>query len=147
MARDRRLTLSSDVAESHPPVWADPRLVSRILHNLVGNSIKFTPEGGVIRVSALADSPSALRVAVSDDGPGIPAELRERLFQKFSTGDVKGRGTGLGLAFCRLAVEAHGGRIWVDTEPGRGSTFNFTLPRTDENHKDTKDTKNDGVPL
>jgi signal transduction histidine kinase len=109
-------------------VWADPRLVSRILHNLVGNSIKFTREGGAVRVSALSDSPSALRVAVSDDGPGIPPELRERLFQKFTTGDVKGRGTGLGLAFCRLAVEAHGGRIWVDTPPGGGTTFSFTLP-------------------
>jgi len=102
--------------------------VSRILHNLVGNSIKFAPEGGAIRISALSDSPSMLRVTVSDDGPGIPSELRDRLFQKFTTGDVSGRGTGLGLAFCRLAVEAHGGRIWVDTEPGRGSTFSFTLP-------------------
>jgi PAS domain S-box-containing protein len=128
LARDRGLTLSSDVADSHPDVWADPRLVSRILHNLVGNSIKFTREGGAIRVSALSDSPSALRVAVSDDGPGIPPELRDRLFQKFTTGDVKGRGTGLGLAFCRLAVEAHGGRIWVDTPPGGGTTFSFTLP-------------------
>jgi len=128
LARDRRLTLQSEVAETHPPVWADPRLLSRILHNLVGNSIKFTPEGGAIRVSALAESPSMLRVAVSDDGLGIPPELRERLFQKFTTGDVKGRGTGLGLAFCRLAVEAHGGRIWVDSDLGRGSTFSFTLP-------------------
>jgi PAS domain S-box-containing protein len=128
LARDRRLLLLSDVPAAHPPVWADSRLVSRILQNLVGNSIKFAAEGGSIRVSALPDSASMLRVAVSDDGPGISTELRERLFQKFATGDVKGRGTGLGLAFCRLAVEAHGGRIWVDSQPGQGSTFSFTLP-------------------
>jgi PAS domain S-box-containing protein len=128
LARDRSLTLCSDVAASHPAVWADPRLVSRILHNLVGNSIKFAAEGGAIRVSATSDSPSMLRVAVSDEGPGISPDLKERLFQKFATGDVMGRGTGLGLAFCRLAVEAHGGRIWVESGPGRGSTFAFTLP-------------------
>jgi signal transduction histidine kinase len=128
LARDRSLTLCSDLAETHPAVWADPRLVSRILHNLVGNSIKFAAEGGAIRVSVLSESPSMMRVVVSDDGPGIGAELKERLFQKFATGDVMGRGTGLGLAFCRLAVEAHGGRIWVESQPGRGSTFAFTLP-------------------
>ena len=69
-----------------------------------------------------------LCVSVADTGHGIAPELRGGLFQKFVVGEHRERGSGLGLAFCKLAVEAHGGRIWVDSEPGKGSTFRFTLP-------------------
>lgn len=110
--------------------WADSGLISRVLQNLVGNAIKFTPSGGLVRVAASAeldDHPSLL-ISVSDTGPGIPAEFQEQIFQKFFTGWQGAKGSGLGLAFCRLAVEAHGGRIWVESQPGQGATFTFTLP-------------------
>jgi PAS domain S-box-containing protein len=110
--------------------WADAGLISRVLQNLVGNAIKFTPSGGLVRVAASAElnEHSSLLISVSDTGPGIPAEFHERIFQKFFTGWQGMKGSGLGLAFCRLAVEAHGGRIWVESRPGQGATFRFTLP-------------------
>ncbi len=121
--------LQVEVGEALPRVDVDPGLVGRVFQNLVGNAVKFTPEGGSVRVVAAPDGAAGVvKVAVSDDGPGIPPELQERLFQEFVTGSVSGHGNGLGLAFCRLAVEAHGGRIWVESQPERGSTFWFTLP-------------------
>ena len=126
LARDASRTLANLVPEDLPAAWADPALVSRVLQNLVSNGLKFTPPGGGVRVRAAADG-NVLRVSVSDDGPGVPPEMEGRLFEKFSTGRHKGRGSGLGLAFCRLAVEAHGGRIWAESGPG-GATFSFTLP-------------------
>ena len=71
---------------------------------------------------------SVLLVSVSDNGPGIPDEIRSRLFQRFVTGRQQGRGSGLGLAFCKVAVEAHGEHIWVESAPGQGTTFTFSLP-------------------
>jgi signal transduction histidine kinase len=110
--------------------WADTGLISRVLQNLVGNAIKFTLPGGLVRVAASAgvNDRESLLIAVSDTGPGIPVEFQEQIFQKFFTGWQRQSGTGLGLAFCRLAVEAHGGRIWVESQPGQGATFAFTLP-------------------
>jgi signal transduction histidine kinase len=102
-------------------------LVRRVVENLVGNAIKFTPAGGTVRVGVVADG-GLVRVSVTDDGPGIEPELASRLFEKFVTGRRPGRGSGLGLAFSRLAVEAHGGTIQVDATSGRGATFHFTLP-------------------
>jgi signal transduction histidine kinase len=113
-----------------PPAWADTGLIARVLQNLVGNAIKFTPPNGVIRVSARTEEKqrgSVILVAVRDTGPGIPPEIAGRLFQKFVTGRQTGRGSGLGLAFCKLTVEAHGGRIWVESTPGNGATFTFSL--------------------
>ena len=116
------------------PVMAivDRDVVSRVLQNLLGNALKFTPATGAITVEVEAND-DMVRVAVSDTGPGIPREYRERVFEKFGQVDAVSRGqrfsTGLGLTFCRLAVEAHGGHIGVDSEVGRGSTFWFVLPR------------------
>jgi signal transduction histidine kinase len=116
------------------PVMAvlDRDVVSRILQNLLGNALKFTPAAGVITLAVEAND-DMVRVAVSDTGPGIPREYRERVFEKFGQVEAASRGqkfsTGLGLTFCRLAVEAHGGRIGVESEVGRGSTFWFVLPR------------------
>jgi signal transduction histidine kinase len=116
------------------PVMAlvDRDVVARILQNLLGNALKFTPATGVITVSVEAND-DMVRVAVSDTGPGIPREYRERVFEKFGQVEAASGGqkfsTGLGLTFCRLAVEAHHGRIGVDSEIGRGSTFWFVLPR------------------
>lgn len=113
-----------------PPAHADVTLVSRVLENLIGNAIKYTPAHGVIQVGARRDSndPAKLRVDVSDNGPGIAPELMPRLFGKFIAGIDKERGHGLGLAFCKLAIEAHGERIAVESTAGKGTLFWFTLP-------------------
>ena len=102
----------------------------QVFTNLLNNAIKFTPVGGHITLEAQvdADGVKQLIVSVKDDGPGITPDLQARLFQKFVSGRVRGRGSGLGLAFCRLVVEAHGGRIWVESAPGGGAIFRFTLP-------------------
>jgi len=110
--------------------WADPDLIARVLQNLVGNAIKFTPAGGRVSVTARREeqAPYArLVVQVSDSGPGIPPDIQSRLFQKFVSGRQPERGSGLGLAFCKLALEAHGERIWVESTPGQGATFSFSL--------------------
>ena len=78
--------------------------------------------------AAVEPGGARVQVTVSDSGPGLPPEVRSNLFQKFVTGHHRERGSGLGLAYCRLAIEAHGGRIWASSEPGRGAVFNFTLP-------------------
>jgi signal transduction histidine kinase len=129
LTRDRRVAF--DPPESPVTACCDADVTGRIVANLVGNALKFTPKSGEIRITAASDG-REVRVAVSDTGPGIPPEYRERIFEKF--GQVEGRqegrkhSTGLGLTFCKLAVEAHGGTIGVDSEVGRGSTFWFRLP-------------------
>jgi signal transduction histidine kinase/CRP-like cAMP-binding protein len=142
-----------------PPFPMDAARVKQILLNLVGNAIKFTPEGGSVRVTArrvdsstrqVVDSSRPIdqwtarpigsdgeyvEIAVADTGPGIPPEDHERIFLEFQQAQTardpgKPEGTGLGLALAKKFVELHGGRIWVTSEVGRGSTFNFTLPVT-----------------
>ena len=113
------------------PVTAlgDVDILRRIVNNLLGNALKFTPQDGEIAVSITRET-AAARVAVTDNGPGITAEDHQKIFEKFGqaqAGKEKG-GSGLGLTFCKLAVEAHGGRIGVLSEVGQGSTFWFTLP-------------------
>ncbi len=129
LAEDRRITI--DATDAPPPFAFDPDLIARVVANLVGNAVKFTPRGGEIRI-ALRREGQAARACVSDDGPGIAVEDQKKIFEKFGQaelrGQMRGHSTGLGLAFCRLAVEAHRGRIWVDSEVGRGSTFCFELP-------------------
>ena len=134
LARDKRLELENCVRPDLPLVSGDVELLRRVLQNLVGNAIKFTPAGGHIAIEAHIDStsPQYLVVSVTDDGVGILPELQARLFQKFVSGRVRGRGSGLGLAFCRLVVEAHGGRIWVESTPGSGAAFHFTLPLAED---------------
>ncbi len=109
----------------------DRDLIGRVIIKLIGNAVKFTPENGDIRVSVSRQA-GDVRISVSDTGPGILAEYREKIFEKFwhaqSPKLSKKISTGLGLTFCKLAVEAHGGAIGVDSEPGEGSTFWFTLP-------------------
>jgi signal transduction histidine kinase len=108
-------------------------MLRRIVVNLVGNSVKFAPEESTIVVSAkVAEEGDQLVVSVQDEGPGIAVEHQARIFEKFVQVG-KGRSAekvsvGLGLAFCKLAVEAQGGRIWVESEPGHGACFSFSLP-------------------
>jgi PAS domain S-box-containing protein len=134
LAGQKDLQLVNAAPAALPRAWVDPRLIGRVLQNLINNAIKFTPAGGAIRVEAAVEGaePPMLRVSVQDSGPGIPAEIQSRLFQKFARGQQPGHGSGLGLAFCRLVVEAHGGRIWAESEPGQGSTFSFTVSMFDE---------------
>lgn len=127
-AESKSLFLSGDAAEDLPQVHGDPEILRRVLGNLVSNALHHTPEGGGVKVSAAARG-SDVVFAVSDNGQGIPAADRERIFEKFTQGSrPSAKGSGLGLAFCRMAAEMHGGKIWVESEEGRGSTFFFTLP-------------------
>lgn len=112
-------------------IACDAELVRRVIINLIGNAKKFTPEHGSIRIN-VAKTSDSVRISVADTGLGIPKEHHERIFQKFvqveSTGQIQRRSTGLGLTFCKLAVEAHGGTIGVESQVGVGSTFTFSLP-------------------
>jgi signal transduction histidine kinase len=128
LAADKRQRLELEVPADLPAVEWDPDRMAQVFSNLVGNAIKFSPQGGLIRVRG-ERHPSGLRFAVSDDGPGIPPELLERLFDRYwqTPGSGK-RGHGLGLFIVKGLVEAHGGRVWVETQLGRGSTFYFTAP-------------------
>lgn len=132
LAVQRKITLSSPngaSADTIPVVHADAELIERVLQNLVGNAIKFTPRGGDINVKTTHNAESNLvHVHVRDTGPGIPADVQEQLFEKFATGLQEEKGAGLGLAFCRMAVEAHGGKIWAENNRDVGASFHFTLP-------------------
>ncbi len=129
LAQQENIQLINEIPEDLPVIRADQELISRTLQNLVGNAIKFTPSGGWVKVEVATKSeePDKVYLSVADNGPGIAPELKERLFDKFVTGDDQNRGSGLGLAFCRMVVQSHGEEIWVDTVPGQGSTFTFTL--------------------
>jgi signal transduction histidine kinase len=131
------------VGECPPDILvdADPHRLQQVMLNLVNNAIRYSPSGGTITVRgvrerASGDQPAMARVEVADQGVGIPqAELR-RIFEKFHRVDndlkKKVRGSGLGLSICQAIVEGHGGRIWVESELGKGSTFKFTLPLASE---------------
>jgi len=125
--------LKCNFPEGLPRVMADPMRIERILYNLVENAVKYSPAGGEVKVFASVQE-DFLKIGVADQGIGISAENLSRLFQPFERlgFDVKGaiQGTGLGLRVCRILAEAHGGKIWVESEPGKGSTFYFTLPLT-----------------
>jgi signal transduction histidine kinase len=129
LAAEKKLPLNVTVPADLPPVSGDERRMTQVLLNLVGNAIKFT-DSGEIRINAAANG--ELVVSVSDTGPGIPPGDRENIFEEFrqaegSLAQRKG-GTGLGLAIAKKIVELHGGKIWVESEVGKGSTFTFSLP-------------------
>jgi two-component system, NtrC family, sensor histidine kinase KinB len=121
------------VGDELPLVTCDADMILRVITNLMENAVKYTPMGGTITLSARIVT-NAVQITVSDSGPGIPQNLQRQIFDKFSRVNYKDapKGVGLGLAFCRLAVEAHGGRIWVESELEQGSSFIFTLPTTQE---------------
>jgi signal transduction histidine kinase len=125
-------TLSSDLPDGPLLVRADHVRLERILENLVDNAIKYSPDGGEIRITARNEG-DVLILSVTDHGVGISREHQKLLFEPFQrleAGIVRSvQGVGLGLVVCRRLVEAHGGRIWVESEPGKGSTFSFSVPR------------------
>jgi signal transduction histidine kinase len=131
LARERDQELSTSISADLPAVAADAEKLRRVVVNLLGNAIKFTQHGGYITLSAQPHE-GGLRFSVSDDGPGIPPEYRDRVFEKFGQVESRAEGvknsTGLGLTFCKMVVEAHGGRIWVESEVGKGTTFSAFIP-------------------
>jgi PAS domain S-box-containing protein len=126
---------SVDFPPDFPVVQADPERIRQVLSNLLSNAIKYSPPGTEIRVAGWYD-PRVVGVSVSDEGPGIPLEEQQRIFERFVRGESAGarrtEGAGLGLFICKALVEGHGGRIWVESRPERGSTFYFTLPRGEQ---------------
>jgi signal transduction histidine kinase len=143
--------LITDVAESLRPVaekkpvdleigsmdasltaWADRDRIVQVLTNLIGNALKFTPPQGKVTVAAQRNSAGWVQVSVADTGPGIPAKQVDKIFDEFyqipQPGGPKAKGMGLGLTIAKRLVEKHGGKIWVQSEPAKGSTFFFTLP-------------------
>jgi two-component system, NtrC family, sensor histidine kinase KinB len=125
----KQLTLNVSLCSPCPSIWADEDMARRILINIVENGIKFTPARGSLSIDVERQD-DWVQFSVQDTGPGIPMEARDKIFEKFvrlqTTRATKG--LGLGLAFCRLAVQAHGGRIWVEGSAGEGSRFCFTMP-------------------
>ena len=134
IAESKNIVLSNEVSDDLPPVYVDARRAIEILVNLVDNGIKFTSEGGriTVRTEVSTEDPGFICVAVTDTGCGIGPEDRERVFEYMYQGEAtceSGRkGLGLGLYICKELVSLHGGRIWVESEIGHGSTFFFTLP-------------------
>jgi len=128
LASGKKLTIEREVPENLPAVCSDRDRVLQVFGNLIGNAIKFTPEGGQITIRAESET-LAVRFSVRDTGPGIPPEhvahVFDRYWQAKSTAKL---GTGLGLSIAKGIVEAHSGRIWVESEPGQGASFFFTLP-------------------
>jgi signal transduction histidine kinase/ActR/RegA family two-component response regulator len=129
-AQQRSITVDYLIADGVQELFADRLRITQVIVNLVSNAVKFTPAGGRISVSANTDG-SEVVVSVSDSGPGVPAEDRERIFESFQQGGRgadREEGTGLGLTLSRRIVELHDGRMWLDTELGAGSTFGFAVP-------------------
>jgi signal transduction histidine kinase len=137
----RGQSVSVEVEPGLGPIEVDPDKIADVLINLLANAIKFTPDGGLIRIGASAEAgaPDWMRVSVADEGPGVPAGDQQYLFEPFftgfdtlrhSSGDYQfgKRGLGLGLWLVKTFVEMHGGRVEVSTAPGQGATFSFLLP-------------------
>ncbi len=130
MADQRRRKLHVDVPDALPPIIGDPQRIHQVLLNLLSNAVKYSDEGDTVTVRAWQEGEQVV-VAVADTGPGIPPDQLPKLFKKFSRlrgSEHKAQGTGLGLVIARQIVEAHNGRIWVESQVGKGSTFYFALP-------------------
>ncbi len=127
----KKITLRKEINEKLPVIKIDRERILQVMRNLVGNAVKFTPEGGQVRVAARLVH-RELEVSVSDTGPGIPRENLTTIFEKFHQAPFKNseyiKGTGMGLAIVKHVITAHGGRVWAESEPGRGSSFVFVLP-------------------
>jgi signal transduction histidine kinase len=128
LAEARQQTMECHIESNLPEVAADRHRVGQVVSNLLSNAIKFTRQGGRIVISAQKREDTIV-VSVSDEGPGILREHVSKVFDRFSQAEkTKRLGSGLGLSIAKGIVEAHGGRIWVDSQRGRGTSFSFTLP-------------------
>ncbi|MDA8245041.1 MAG: HAMP domain-containing sensor histidine kinase [Elusimicrobia bacterium] len=129
-AREGRIDISNAVSRALPHVQADTRWITQVIDNLLINAIKYAGQGAKVRVTG-TDKGEAVVICVEDDGPGIPAEEQKMVFDKFYRGKTSANqvpGTGLGLAISKSVVEKHGGKIWVESKPGKGCRFCFALP-------------------
>jgi two-component system, NtrC family, sensor histidine kinase KinB len=126
-AKDQEITI--DLLPDLPQIMGDSEMIYRVLMNLLENASKYLPDNGRITVAGIQDGQS-LKLWVEDNGPGIPDSEKERIFDKYTRLDPSGssKGAGIGLTYCRMVVEGHGGRIWVDPVQGAGARFTFTLP-------------------
>lgn len=144
LASAEHVALRLQLEPNLPSIYADENLLLRVLGNLLDNAIKYSPPGAAIQIAVSSTKNNQERLEtlcrISDAGPGIAPEYHQHIFNKFfqvPDNAARRKGSGLGLAFCRLAIEAHGGRIWVESTPGQGSTLAFTLP-ADTAAEDTK---------
>lgn len=131
IARKRSIAVTAGTLSPLPLVRGDRDKLHQVFTNLIGNAIKFTPPGGVVRIEAIARPDDFVQVCVSDTGYGIPSDEQDRVFDKFFRGAAipeEARGAGLGLAITKSLVELHGGRIWLESAPGQGSRFFFSIP-------------------
>ena len=132
LAAEKLISLEIESGDNSVTAWADPDRISEILMNLLGNAIKFSPAHGTVTLSIERNGDQWAKVSVADTGPGIPSDEAKRIFDKFyqvsQPEQQKAMGTGLGLVIAKTLVELHGGKIWLESEAGRGSTFCFTLP-------------------
>ena len=132
VAAEKLINLTVMSADPGVIAWADRDKVIQVLMNLIGNALKFTPTRGKVTIAVAKNSAAWMQISVTDTGPGIPAEEVNKVFGRFyqigQAGTPKTQGTGLGLAISKALVEMHGGKIWVESEAGKGSTFSFTLP-------------------
>jgi signal transduction histidine kinase len=132
IAKEKNISLSVEIPHDMPhAVEADQALLHQAVYNLVENAIKYTPKGGEVTINLLS-TPETLTFAIKDSGIGIPKDDMKRLFEKFYRGTnreaLAQRGTGLGLAIVKSIAERHGGKVWVESELGKGSTFFLLIP-------------------
>jgi signal transduction histidine kinase len=129
LAHLKQIKIELMLPEALPDFPLDRERIGQVLLNILGNAIKFTPPGGTIRVDAFGEA-TVTRVRIQDSGPGVPRDQLELVFDRFwQAASHKRQGTGLGLAIAKAIVDAHGGKIWAESEPGKGGIFQFTLPR------------------
>jgi PAS domain S-box-containing protein len=132
VAVEKLISLEVAAADGGTTAWADRDKIIQVLMNLIGNAVKFTPERGKVTVAVHKNGDRWVQISVADTGPGILPEEASRIFDRFyqiaQAEKQKAKGTGLGLAICKALVEMHGGKIWMESEVGKGSTFSFTLP-------------------
>ena len=130
-AERQGVTIRNELPDDLPELICDRELIKRTILNLLSNALKFSPSGGEIQVLGYFNG-SEIVYEVIDQGPGVPEEFRETIFEKFTQVESKARGVrvgrGLGLSFCKMAIEAHGGRIWETNHPSGGSRFSFAIP-------------------
>jgi signal transduction histidine kinase len=130
--KEKNITLKINIKTVSDRIKADPSQLERVFINLLGNAIKFTPEKGKITISC-EDKKDSVEFGVEDTGIGIPKDGLKKVFEEFYRADnaldQKVKGTGLGLSLAKKIVEAHKGKIWVESELGKGTRFNFTIPK------------------
>lgn len=122
--------MAIDIPSDLPSVYADPERIKQVLINLLDNAVKYTPEHGTLQIGILHRTTQKVQVSIGDDGPGIPKENQQSIFEdrfRLKRDETKD-GYGIGLGLCKRVVQAHYGQIWVDSSPQQGSCFHFTLP-------------------